>query len=260
VPTALASRPIKLRPVKKGEGPAMRVRDAPSQWFLATASKFDGELTVGAQLVILCAVALHFFHWPCNPARRQVRESFLLLVGRLEGTPRTRPQAIAFGVVAAPLVGVRSSPNGRRQLEARSVLTAIKSELLKFIIVGAANTFVGIGVLFVTWRFLGFGHVAANATGYAVGLICSYVLNRSWTFQYNGSTARSVVRFLVVFAFAYGANLMVLLLARQAIGAASFAPQFAGAATYTVVGYIGSRFFAFRKGKTGGLADAKTMV
>lgn len=126
-------------------------------------------------------------------------------------------------------------------------MIAIRSEFLKFVIVGVANTAVGLGTIFTAWRYLGLAHVPANVTGYAAGLICSYFLNRRWTFNHRGPARESLWRFLLVVAVAYAANLWVLVEASERLGQDSFLPQLIGAVVYTALGYLGSRFFAFRK-------------
>lgn len=115
----------------------------------------------------------------------------------------------------------------------------------KFLLVGLSNTLIGMGIIYFAWRFLRWGDLAANLTGYAVGIAWSYTLNRWWTFGHRGPVSRSLVRFLLVCAVAYGCNLAVLFTLRRILGEASFLPHVAGMAVYTVVGYLGSRFFAF---------------
>jgi len=117
--------------------------------------------------------------------------------------------------------------------------------LVKFILVGISNTLIGIGVIFIAWHFLRWGDLAANLTGYAVGIIWSYTLNRLWTFEHKGSVTRSLGRFLLVCAVAYAVNLAVLFTLRHLMGETSFLPHVFGMVAYTVVGYLGSRFFAF---------------
>ena len=137
-------------------------------------------------------------------------------------------------------------------------MISTKHTFIKFALVGALNTLVGMGMIFVAWHFFGFSDFAANLTGYAVGFCCSYGLNRLWTFADRGAVSRSLWRFALVCAVAYGANLIVLFAARGAMGPETFLPHVAGSITYTVVGYLGSRHFAFKKMPGARLADATT--
>ena len=61
-------------------------------------------------------------------------------------------------------------------------MISINHTFIRFALVGVLNTLIGMGTIFVTWRFLGFSDLAANLTGYAIGFCCSYGLNRLWTF------------------------------------------------------------------------------
>lgn len=122
----------------------------------------------------------------------------------------------------------------------------LKHSLARFALVGASNTLIGLGVIYVAWRFMGLGDLTANVVGYAIGFGWSYTLNRIWTFGDTGSVRRSFIRFALVCAAAYAVNLLVLFGTRRLMGDTSFLPHILGMAFYTAVGYVGSRHFAFR--------------
>jgi putative flippase GtrA len=123
----------------------------------------------------------------------------------------------------------------------------LQHSLFRFVLVGLSNTLIGMGVIYIAWRFLGLGDLPANMLGYAIGFVWSYALNRLWTFQDSGAMGRSFGRFALVCAVGYLANLLVLFTARRLMGEASFLPHVFGTVAYTVLGYLGSRFFAFRQ-------------
>lgn len=139
-------------------------------------------------------------------------------------------------------------------------MISAKHTFVRFALVGALNTLVGMSVIFITWHFFGFSDLAANLLGYAAGFVCSYSLNKLWTFSDRGNVGRSLWRFALVCAVAYGANLIVLFGTRSAMGPETFLPHVMGSITYTVVGYLGSRFFAFRKSRDSRMADATTPI
>ena len=118
--------------------------------------------------------------------------------------------------------------------------------MFRFLLVGLSNTLIGMGVIYFAWRVLGLGDLPANMLGYAIGFVWSYGLNRLWTFQDSGAMGRSFSRFALVCAVAYLANLLVLFTARRLMGDASFLPHVFGSVAYTALGYLGSRFFAFK--------------
>ncbi len=117
---------------------------------------------------------------------------------------------------------------------------------LRFAAVGVSNTLLGLGLIWLAWRWWGWHDVAANALGYAAGFAWSFMLNRGWTFRHNGPAGRSMARFALVCTLAYALNLAVLALARNAIGQGSFWPHLLAVGAYSVSAFLGSHFYAFR--------------
>jgi putative flippase GtrA len=126
----------------------------------------------------------------------------------------------------------------------------LKHSFVRFGLVGASNTVIGLSVIYLAWRVFGLGDLAANVLGYLIGICWSFTLNRLWTFNDAGPVRRSFVRFALICAAAYAVNLLVLFEVRRLMGASSFLPHVLGMAAYTAVGYFGSRFFAFNQTKT----------
>jgi putative flippase GtrA len=117
---------------------------------------------------------------------------------------------------------------------------------LKFLVVGIANTFVGLLAIYLCKWLLGFSDALANISGYMIALAVSFLLNREWTFRHSGAVLPALVRFLVIFALAYLLNLATVLIAIHYFGVNSYLAQAIGIAPYTVLFYLGSRYFAFR--------------
>lgn len=115
---------------------------------------------------------------------------------------------------------------------------------LKFAGVGVINTLLCLGVIFVLKSRAGFGDVPANVSGYGVGLACSFLFNRRWTFAHDAQPLPALLRFLLVFLLSYLLNLgVVLLLIRS--GCNRYLAHLGGMPLYTVVFYLGCRFFVF---------------
>lgn len=119
--------------------------------------------------------------------------------------------------------------------------------LLRFLIVGAGNTMLGLGVIFLG-LWLGLSDVAANALGYGIGLLFSFAANRRWTFRHAGAVSPAFWRFLLVVAVAYAMNLTATLVALRLLGLNPFLAQLAGVGPYTAIFYLGSRRFVFQPG------------
>lgn len=118
-------------------------------------------------------------------------------------------------------------------------------QFAKFVVVGALNTAVGLAFIFAAKALLGWGDLAANAFGYAVGLITSFLLNRTWTFRDRGRIRPTLLRFLGAFALAYLANLASVFALRDLAGVDSYVAQAAGVIPYTVLFFVASRLFVF---------------
>jgi putative flippase GtrA len=115
----------------------------------------------------------------------------------------------------------------------------------RYLVVGAGNTVVGLLVIYLGMYAMKLGDVAANALGYAVGIILGFALNRRWTFGHRGSMLPALGRFLLVLAIAYAANLAVVVFIADHLHGNRYVAQAIGIIPYTLIGYIGSRFFAF---------------
>jgi putative flippase GtrA len=120
------------------------------------------------------------------------------------------------------------------------------ARLFRFGLTGLANSAVGWAVIF-GGLWAGMSGLAANAAGYAVGLVLSFTLNRRYVFGVTGAVSgREVARFLAAFAMAYGVNVAVLMLAERVFGANSPLAQLPALAAYIVLFFLLSQRFVFR--------------
>jgi putative flippase GtrA len=120
-------------------------------------------------------------------------------------------------------------------------------ELIAFLLTGIANSIVGFSVIFGC-LMAGASGVVANAAGYAVALTCSFILNRHYVFGISGTVSKDeVVRFLAAFSVAYLANMAVLLSVQSVIGEGNLLAQFPAIVTYSVVFFLLSRWFVFKR-------------
>lgn len=120
------------------------------------------------------------------------------------------------------------------------------ASLLRFLVVGIINTAVGLGIIFAGLH-LGLSDYSANAAGYGVGMVVSYLLQRRWAFAVRRVPHLGEgLRFCFSAAIAYTINLMVIFIAKTVFGLerSSFV-QTCAFGTYTAVFYGLSRFFVF---------------
>ena len=68
---------------------------------------------------------------------------------------------------------------------------------MKFVLVGMVNVTVGATVMFVFYNVFHFSYWVSSASNYIVGSIVSYFLNRYFTFNYHGSSWKSIAKFII---------------------------------------------------------------
>ena len=153
----------------------------------------------------------------------------------------------------------------------------IDRKTLRFLIVGVANTAVGMGLmLLLSYIFnktvpefanrevfvLGTtnytaSYIISSAVNYIAGGILSYFLNKYWSFGNKEKSKVIVLKFIVTVLLSYAAAylcakpLMELALEKSDIAGKwkEFIALIAGAGLYTVLNYFGQRFFAFAESK-----------
>ena len=131
-----------------------------------------------------------------------------------------------------------------RQLE-RWVDDVRNGSLIRFMLVGSVNTVVGLLFIWLAKELAGFRDVAANCTGYAVGLSVSFILNKQWTFRFRGRAGAALLRFLLVFSVAYATNLLTVLTLIKLTPIDSFWCQAVGILPYSSLFYLGCRRYVF---------------
>lgn len=142
----------------------------------------------------------------------------------------------------------RGSSNALRVEPTRPVKTLMRlfaHSSVRYGLVGLSNTAVGFAVIWVALRCGGLGNVAANVAGYTVAFLWSFALNRKWTFYHHGAVGSALLRYLLVTGVAYGLNLLVVILVARRLSQGSLFIQIDGMLTYTVVAYLGARYFVF---------------
>lgn len=117
--------------------------------------------------------------------------------------------------------------------------------VLRFLAVGVLNTCVGLGSIYAFKYFLGLSDAPANLLGYLIGVTNSFFWNRRWTFSHTGRIGIAVARFFSVFIAAYVVNLAVALTCIHILTMNSYLAHAIATVPYTVIFYVGSRYFVF---------------
>lgn len=121
-------------------------------------------------------------------------------------------------------------------------------QLLTYAAVGVVNTGVGYGIIFASMYLLGLGPVVSNALGYAIGIVVSYFLNRTFTFRSSAASKREFVRFVSILLLAYAANLAVLVALLDLTATHKGVAQVLAGIVYFAVSFVLSKYYAFADG------------
>lgn len=129
------------------------------------------------------------------------------------------------------------------------------STLIRFGLVGVANTLFGAAIMFVLYNMFGVSYWISSACNYIFGSILSYFLNKYFTFRDKAKGWRQVLRFAVGIALCY---LLAYGLAQPLVGAVlggfelgdalrDNIAMLAGMVLFVCFNYLTQRFFTFRK-------------
>lgn len=122
----------------------------------------------------------------------------------------------------------------------------------KFVMVGVVNTVVGTSIMFIFYNVFHLNYWVSSASNYFFGSICSYLLNKHFTFQYHEKGFKSLIRFtiniLVCYLLAYGIAKPFI---RWIFSGFNNTIQdnismALGMCLFVVFNYLGQRFFAFK--------------
>ena len=129
-------------------------------------------------------------------------------------------------------------------------------KLLKFLIVGFVNTFVGAGIMFALYNFLGCTYWFSSICNYIAGGIVSFFLNKFFTFKNNKKSISQVLLFIISILFCYlisymGAKKIIyFILQNVSQKTADNYSMLLAMCLYTALNYITQRFIVFNDSKT----------
>jgi putative flippase GtrA len=121
----------------------------------------------------------------------------------------------------------------------------LEPAFFRFLATGVLNTLVGLGTIFALKWLFAVGDTAANVCGYAVGIVFSCAVNSRWTFRSRESFLSIAPKYVALVGIAYLLNLGVVHLLLRA-GMDSYLAQSLGVPPYTLITYLGARFWVFR--------------
>ena len=126
---------------------------------------------------------------------------------------------------------------------------------ITFLIVGVVNTLFGTAIMLVLYNVFGCSYWVSSFCDYFFGSILSYFLNKHFTFHYQGSDLRSIVRFalniVICYLIAYS---LALPLTRWVLESMCLSKpvveniaMLVGTGLFMVINYIGQKLYAFKQ-------------
>lgn len=110
---------------------------------------------------------------------------------------------------------------------------------IKYNLIGVINTLITLIVVWILHQQLNWNLEISNFLGFVVGGVNSYMVNRLWNFKSTNEKRSEMIRFLVIFIFAYLLNLGVLEAAKATLAPSGTFASFANIfAPYVKPGYI----------------------
>ena len=126
-------------------------------------------------------------------------------------------------------------------------MTKLFFEAIKYGMVGVVNTLLTLVIIWLMRSILGAPLVLSNATGYTLGFINSFVLNRSWTFKKNkDSWKKGFIKFLIAFLICYAIQLGFVLLLKNWTILREIYITILGMIVYTGTNFLLNKYFTFR--------------
>lgn len=131
----------------------------------------------------------------------------------------------------------------------------------KFILVGVLNTIVGTGLQFLLFNLLGWNEWVSSVTGYFLGSVLSYFLNKYFTFKNQEKGIKPILKFALNIAVCYTIAYVIAIPLISYICTANSLTMFGwtvekfsgnlsmvvGSCLFVACNYIGQRFFAFKE-------------
>lgn len=140
---------------------------------------------------------------------------------------------------------IERTKRGRFLIEKLKDKLAWSKEGIKYLCVGILNTCVGYGVIFLlVW--CGMMIEVANILGYAVGILVSYLLNKSFTFQSKQSHRRDLPRFVLAMGIAFLCQFTFVSILYRFMGVNAYIALVIGGGVYVVVGFVCSKVWVFK--------------
>ena len=120
-------------------------------------------------------------------------------------------------------------------------------EAFKYGIVGVINTLLTLAIIWIMRSVIGTSLIISNVTGYTIGFLNSFILNRLWTFKCNYNWKKEFIKFLIAFIVCYLIQLTFVLLLEKYTELKEQYTTLSGMVIYTGINFLLNKYFTFKK-------------
>ncbi|MFP3509710.1 GtrA family protein [Peribacillus sp. SIMBA_075] len=137
------------------------------------------------------------------------------------------------------------------------------NSFIRFLLVGMVNTGVGLSIMLFLMNVLELSYWISTFFGNGMGAVTSFLLNRTFTFRSDIDWRRGVARFFCVILICYyAAYSLGQAIAESLEASVHFSIQqnvavLIGTIFYTVLNYIGQKYFVFKKSNLGTIQEGR---
>jgi putative flippase GtrA len=120
-----------------------------------------------------------------------------------------------------------------------------KKTFIKFLLVGTLNTIVGYG-LYTFLLYMNIYYLVALTASHIIATTHSYLWNKYFTFKSTNKAEKEMPRFILVYAFIYFLNLILLFIFVNILRVNPLVSQLTLLGVIALVSFSGQRLFTFR--------------
>ncbi len=119
-------------------------------------------------------------------------------------------------------------------------------QVIKFGLVGVANTAICFALIFFQEEVLGIGYKVSNPVAYFLSTLNSFYLNKKWTFKSEGKAKKEGMVFFLVIGAAWFIQYVLLRYLVESAGVNDLVAQTVGMVIFTGLNFLGQKFITFR--------------
>lgn len=123
---------------------------------------------------------------------------------------------------------------------------------IRFLLVGCINTFVGLTTSLLLLNVIELSYWFATFFGNVIGAICSFILNRRFTFKSDIAVKKAGIPFVIVVLCCYWSSYTISMYIATYMNLSDFLTNhetavLLGTIFYTVMNYFGQKYMVFQR-------------